>query len=141
MTKRDRLFKKAKQTDLTHDWEAWRLQRNFVTRLNKDFKDQHTRQQVHKLLAHRHNPYQYHKILKQTITPRHCTGIPPLETHSQHMGTTDDEKATALNRYFAAQTQLFTAPTLPHPTPRPRPVPALNKNTKNDSNPHSRTID
>lgn len=148
MTKRDRLFKKAKQTDLTHDWEAWRLQRNFVTRLNKDFKDQHTRQQVHKLLAHRHNPYQYHKILKQTITPRHCTGIPPLETHSQHMATTDDEKATALNRYFAAQTQLLNAPTLPHPIPRPRPVPALNHITiteqevlsaLNSLNPHKST--
>ena len=43
MNKRDRLFKKAKRTDSTHDWEAWRLQRNFVTKLSKDYKDHHTK--------------------------------------------------------------------------------------------------
>ena len=56
MNKRDRLFKKAKRIDSVHDWEAWRLQRNFVTRLNKDNKDSHTKQQIqnccHKIITH-----------------------------------------------------------------------------------------
>ena len=105
MKKRDRLFKKAKRTDSTHDWEAWRLQRNCVTKLNKEYRDQHTRQQVQRLLSHNRNPYQYHKILRQTVTPKHCTNIPPLETNSQHMAATDEEKAAVLNNHFAAQTQ------------------------------------
>ena len=84
---------------------------------------------MHKLLSHKHNPYQYHKILKQTITPRHCTSIPPLETNGQHMATTDEEKATALNKHFAAQTKFSNEPTLPRPSQTTRPVPALNQIT------------
>ena len=127
MNKRDRLFKVAKRTDLNCDWEAWRLQRNFVTKLNKDCKELHTKRQIHVLLSQKHNPYQYHKILKQAIRPRPCTTIPPLETHNEHTATTDEEKATVLNRHFAAQTQLHTTPTLPPPNPRPEPVPALSQ--------------
>ena len=76
-------------------------------------------------MSQKHNPYQYHKILKQTVTPRHCTNIPPLETHTHYMTTTDEEKATVLNRHFAAQTNLQTTPDLPSPEPRPASVPTL----------------
>ena len=37
--------------------------------------------------------------------------------------TTTDEKATILNRHFAAQTKLQTTPELPSPKPRLTPVP------------------
>ena len=41
------------------------------------------------------------------------------------MTTTDEEKATVLNRHFSAQTNLQTNPDRPSPEPRPASVPTL----------------
>ena len=39
--KRDRLFRRARKTQSSYDWDRWKYQRNIVTAINKQLKQQH----------------------------------------------------------------------------------------------------
>ena len=56
--KRDRLFKIAKQTQTTFNWDRWRYQRNLVTSLNRRLKDEHLQNQINKLVTQKFKPLQ-----------------------------------------------------------------------------------
>ena len=103
--KRDRLFKIAKRTQTSFNWDRWRHQRNQVTTLNRKLKEEHLHNQVQKLLTQKLNPHKYHQTLK-TITGRtRDDDIPPLETNGIIIND-DLEKATLLNDHFATQSTL-----------------------------------
>ena len=44
MRKRDRLFRNARQTGKNEDWARWKRQRNLVTRLNRELKNNKRRE-------------------------------------------------------------------------------------------------
>ena len=101
--KRDKIFRHAKQTQKTYDWDRWKYERNIVTAMNKRLKQQHIQRQVNKLLEHKRDPYKYHQTLR-TITGRaRDESIPPLEGPDGELLTDDFDKATLLNEYFANQ--------------------------------------
>ena len=104
--KRDRLFKIAKKRNTDNDWERWRRQRNLTTETNRRLKDGHIQTQVGKLLETKKDPHSYHKILKDVIGRKSNSSIPPLIGQDGTPYTDDADKATILNRHFAAQTRL-----------------------------------
>ena len=105
--KRDRLFRIAKtcKTD-NHAWTRWRTQRNAVTNLNRRLYDKHIHNKVTTLLHYKHEPYKYHKILKELNGRKQTTNIPPLVQQNGTILTDDIDKAIAFNDHFAAQTFL-----------------------------------
>ena len=104
--KRDRLFKLAKETQTDFDWARWRYQRNLVTSLNRQLKNEHMNREVNKLLSQKQNLHKYHKTLR-TLTGRTKNDyIPPLQGHDGSLTIGDQEKATLLNNHFALQSTL-----------------------------------
>ena len=104
--KRDILFRRAKRRRDVTDWDRWKRQRNFVTALNKQTRDEYFKTNVNKLLLHKQSPYKYHTILKTIMGRTGNQTLPPLV---QVDGTTvihDDQKATLLNNHFAQQSRL-----------------------------------
>ena len=105
--KRERLFKIAKKRNTDKQaWARWRTQRNLVTNLNRQLYDEHIQNKVSLLLQHKHDPYKYHKILKDISGRRQNDSIPSLVQHDGTTVTNDMDKATLFNNHFAAQTQL-----------------------------------
>ena len=104
--KRDRLFNIAKKRNTDYDWERWRHQRNLTTETNRRLKDSHIQTQVAKLLQTKKDPHTYHNILKGIIGRTSNASIPPLIGQDGIPYTDDIDKATILNKHFAAQTRL-----------------------------------
>ena len=104
--KRERLFKSAKKTGTDYNWERWRHQPNIVTSTNRRLKKEYMEREVSKLLTLKPNPQRYHQTLRRIMgRSRHDT-IPQLQGPNGVVMTNDDEKATLLNTYFAAQSTL-----------------------------------
>ena len=128
--KRERLFNTARKRKTDKQaWKRWRTQRNLVTNLNKQLYEEHIKNKVSLLVQHKHDPYKYHKILKDITGRRQNENIPPLIQHNGTTLTDDIDKATLFNNHFAAHTQLdinstntahlqtyLTKDTLPIPT-------------------------
>ena len=96
--KMERLFNTArkKKTD-KQAWTRWRTQRNLVTNLNRRLYEEHIKNKVSFLIENKHDPYKYHKILKNLTGNKQNCNIPPL---TQEDGTTlieDIDKATIFN--------------------------------------------
>ena len=106
--KRDRLFNIAKKRNTDYDWERWRHQRNLATETNRRLKDSHIQTQEAKLLQTKKDPHTYHNILKGIIGRTSNASIPPLIGQDGIPYTDDIDKATILNKHFAAQTRLDT---------------------------------
>ena len=124
--KRDRLFNIAKKRNVDDDWERWRHQRNLTTETNRRLKNSHIQTQVAKLLDNKKNPHSYHSILKGIIGRNANASIPPLIGQDGIPHTDDTDKATILNRHFAAQTRLDTQnKPMPPITPPDHLVPHL----------------
>ena len=104
--KRDRLFKIAKQTQNTFNWDRWKYQRNLVTSMNRRLKEEYVKNQVQKLLSQKLNPYKYHQTLRTITGQTRDDHIPPLQTDNGDIINDDVEKASLLNNYFAAQSTL-----------------------------------
>ena len=104
--KRDRLFKIAKQNQTDFNWQRWRYQRNLVTTMNRQLKDEHIQNQVQKLATEKRHPYKYHKTLRTLIGRSRSDTIPPIQTEDGDIIIDDDEKATLFNNYFATQSTL-----------------------------------
>ena len=111
--KRNTLFKTAKRLQTTESWDKWKQQRNFVTHLNRQLRNQHIHSETGKLLLYKHDPFNYHKTLKSLTGQHKRQDIPPLETNEGETITDDSQKANILNNYFAQQTELRDVPTLP----------------------------
>ena len=105
--KRERLFNVARKRKTDEQaWTRWRTQRNLVTNLNRQLYDEHVKNKVSLLLQYKHDPYKYHKILKDISGRRQNDFIPSLVQHDGTTVTNDTDKATIFNNHFAAQTQL-----------------------------------
>ena len=105
--KRERLFNVARKRKTDKQaWARWRVQRNLVTNLNRQLHDEHIKSKVSLLLNHKHDPYNYHKILKDITGQRKSHTIPSLERHDGTTVTDDLDKATMFNNHFVAQTRL-----------------------------------
>ena len=124
--KRDRLFRIAKQRQRETDWRRWKIQRNFVTDLNRRTKDEYIRAKVNTLLQQKHSPFKYHRPLKDIIGKTSEKCIPPLVDIDGNIVTNDNDKATMLNNHLASQSRLDAddrdTPDMTHDTP---PVPTL----------------
>ena len=133
--KRDRLFKRARQTQTTYDWDRWKYQRNIVTATNKRLKRQHIDNQVRKLLTHKRDPYKYHQTLRAMTGRTRDDTIPPLEGPNGDIMVDDYAKAKLLNDYFASQSTLNLTNT--HTLPlkhnsNAAPVPTLSEITTSE---------
>lgn len=104
--KRDRLFRRARQTQTTYDWDRWKYQRNIVTATNKRLKQIHIQGQIRKLLQHKQEPHKYHQTLRRLTGKTRDSIIPPLEGPDGKILADDYEKATLFNDYFANQAKL-----------------------------------
>ena len=103
--KRNRLFTKARRTQTVYDWDRWKRQRNYVTALNKQTRDDFLRSKVNTLLEQKQTPYRYHATLKSIMGRGHRQTIPPI-THTDGSIVTDDkEKAILLNSFFGRQSE------------------------------------
>ena len=125
--KRNRLFKRAKNQQTEYDWKRWRDQRNLTTNLTKQLKKRYIETQVTTLLTNKQNPHKYHQTLRSITGKRQDQAIPPLETSDGQTQTDDKDKASLLNEYFAAQSNIHVPDT--HPiklTPHTPPIPTLN---------------
>ena len=127
IARRNRLFKRAKRTETQRSWLLWKIQRNKVTALNKNLKAAHVRNQVQKLTENKHDPRRYHQLLKNILSRKINTDIPPLEDINGQLATDDVSKANVLNDYFAQQSR-NDCPDKPAPNiVQNREVPTLNK--------------
>ena len=105
--KRERLFNTARKRKTDKQaWTRWKTQRNLVTNLNRRLYDEHIKDKVSLFLQHKHDPYKYHKILKDISGRKQTQYIPPLIQHDGTTVTDDIDKATTFNNHFVAQTQL-----------------------------------
>ena len=124
--KRDRLFKKARNSQTNYDWERWRQQRNIATSMTRQLKKQHILKQVSTLLENKQNPHKYYQTLRNITGRKQNHSIPPLETADRQTLTDDKDKATLLNQFFAAQSNLNIPDTQPiHATPQNLLAPTL----------------
>ena len=117
--KRDRLFKIAKQTQNEYNWARWRHQRNHVTTLNRQIKNEHYQTQVKQLLSQKHDPHKYHQTLRTMTGRKRDDTIPPLQSANGDIITDDTDKATLLNSHFTAQSTLNIPSTQNPPTQDP----------------------
>ena len=104
--KRDRLFKRAKETQSSFDWARWRHQRNVVSNMNKQLKSEYIKTQVEKLLTQKHDPYKYHKTLRIITHRTRDDIIPPLLGPDGDVVTNDQDKATIFVNHFSAQSTI-----------------------------------
>ena len=123
--KRDRLFRQARRRQSVTDWDRWKRQRNFVTALNKQTRDEYFKRNVNKLLLHKQSPYKYHTILKKIMGRTGNQSLPPLVQLDGTTVTNDDQKATLLNNHFAKQSQLDVDDNRNPLAHNNRPVPAM----------------
>ena len=105
MRRRDRLFRRAQKKGAERDWTNWRNQRNLVTSLNRQLKNDHLKRKVNVLIENRQNPYKYHKILKSITGFNKNVSLPPLIV-GDDIVSNDEEKAEAFNEYFCSQTNI-----------------------------------
>ena len=103
INRRNRLFRRAKSTQTQRSWAKWKAQRNIVTELNRTLKAKHICNQVNKLTEYKQHPRQYHQVLKNILSKKNFTNIPPLECTNGQLVTDDISKANLLNNYFAEQ--------------------------------------
>ena len=131
--KRDRLFKLAKTTPTNENWDRWRYQRNLVTSMNRQLKDEHIKKQVAKLIEQKQNIYKYHQTLR-TITGRSRQEyIPPLLATNGDLVTDDPDKATLLNKHFTEQSTLHIPDTqTPPPTTNTSHIPKIEQITTSE---------
>ena len=93
--------------------------------MNRRLKQKHLTAQIHRLLEHKHDPYKYHKLLRNITGRTRQEIIPPLLTADGRTVTDDEDKATIFNDHFATQSQL-TVPANHTPiTHTIAPVPTL----------------
>ena len=105
--KRERLFNAARKRKTDKQaWAKWKTQRNFMTNLNRQLYDELVKNKVSLLLQNKQDPHKYHKILRDITGHKQNHSIPTLIQHDGTTATTDTDKATMLNTYFASQTQL-----------------------------------
>ena len=104
--KRDRLFKRAKETQSSYDWARWRHQRNAVSNMNRQLKSEYIKAQVEKLLTQKNDPYKYHKTLRSITYRTRDDTIPPLLGPDGDVVTNDQDKATIFVNHFAAQSTI-----------------------------------
>ena len=134
--KRDRLFRHARQTQSSYDWDRWKHQRNIVTAINKRLKQQHIQRHVNKLLEQKRDPYKYHQTLRLLTGRARDDYIPPLEGPEGDILTDDTEKAKLFNDYFATQATINIPDTQALPPNDARhdiPVPTLSEITTNET--------
>lgn len=122
--KRETLYKCAKRTQAEIDWNKWRLQRNYVTKLNKHLHSEYISAEVNKLVDNKQNPHKYFQKLSSLIGRKHAQPIPPLVNPDGETVTHDEDKAQLLNDYFASQTRLDVPAQHTFPN-EARSVPAL----------------
>ena len=105
MRKRDRLFRKARQTGHDSDWTKWKKQRNLVTKLNRELKCDQRRKKVDMLLQSKKDPHKYHTLLKDIAGFKRKDQIPPLISDGKILSE-ETTKADAFNAYFCEQTNI-----------------------------------
>ncbi|KAK2170257.1 hypothetical protein NP493_1155g00021 [Ridgeia piscesae] len=105
--KRDKSYKKAKQTGRNSDWEKFRqLRRQASKAAAKSYSDYLNNHIGESLKT---NPKQFWSFIK--ANKRESIGIPTLQTHGQII-TNDGDKANTLNNQFSS---VFTQEIYPIP--------------------------
>ena len=104
--KRDRLFRQAKKHQRESDWQRWKVQRNYVTDLNRRNREGFIKTKVNALLQSKQSPFKYHNTLKSIIGRANNHNIPPLENTDGNIITENGHKAALLNSHFAKQSDL-----------------------------------
>ena len=105
MRKRDRLFRKARQTGDANAWTRWKKQRNLVTKLNRDLKGAKRSKTLDTLLHSKKDPHKYHTLLKDITGLKRKVQIPPLIIGDKIISE-DTATADAFNAYFCEQTNI-----------------------------------
>ena len=106
--KKDRLHKKALRTRNQGDWEAFKRERNLVSRLVKQSHSDYLNNVIGASLEV--NPKKFWSYIRTCNSEEN--GIPPLRSGSK-LCSSDKDKAEALNSYFHS---VFTKEKLPIPT-------------------------
>ena len=104
--KRKRLFKKFKRTKKNIiDYDNYKHFRNKTTTEIRKLKQQETDKLAAKLCNNDIGPRDWWKTLKQFIKPSQSSSVPPLYK-DDIIYTEEDDKATLMNNFFVAQTEL-----------------------------------
>ena len=111
--KRKRLFRKFKRTKSITDYDNYKRFRNKTTTEIRKLKQQETDKLAAKLCNNDIRPRDWWKTLKQFIKTSQSSSVPPLYK-DDIIYTEEDDKATLMNNFFVAQTELDeTQATLP----------------------------
>ena len=111
--KRKRLFKKFKRTKNITDYDNYKHFRNKTTTEIRKLKQQETDKLAAKLCNNDIGPRDWWKTLKQFIKPGQSSSVPPLYKDNINY-TEEGDKATLMNNFFVAQSELDeTQATLP----------------------------
>lgn len=105
MRKRDRLFRKARETGDNNDWTRWKKQRALVTKLNRQLKEEKRNKKLDLLLQNKQNPHKYHQILKDIAGFKGKDQIPPIICGDNFI-LEEKMKAKVFNEYFCEQTNI-----------------------------------
>ena len=103
--KRKRLFKKFKRTKNITDYDNYKHFRNKTITEIKKLKQQETDKLAAKLCNNDIGPRDWWKTLLQFIKPSQSSSVPPLYK-DDIIYTEEDDKATLMNNFFVAQTEL-----------------------------------
>ncbi|XP_053373951.1 uncharacterized protein LOC128546712 [Mercenaria mercenaria] len=106
--KRKRLYRRARLTNLTSDWNKFRTLRNQTISDIKLAKKQHSDKAIDSLLNNRGNK-SWWSVIKSFMSPSYTNSIPPLQVNSDALYD-DAEKANAFNDFFVAQIKLNADP-------------------------------
>ena len=107
------VFKKFKRTKNITDYDNYKHFRNKTTTEIRKLKQQETDKLAAKLCNNDIGPRDWWKTLKQFIKPGQSSTVPPLYK-DDIIYTEEDDKATLMNNFFVAQTELDeTQATLP----------------------------
>ena len=101
--KRKRAYRKAKRTNLTQHWRAFKKLRNTVTSEIRQSKEHCRNVIVNKLKSESLTSRDWWSTLKNIISGAHKASIPPLENDGT-IFSDDLDKANILNNYFCDQT-------------------------------------
>ena len=123
MRKRDKMFSKARKTNNSSDWRAYRMRRNYVTKLVKNSHRDYVNNVIGESLTE--NPKSFWSYVKLSRTEN--MGIPTLKTINK-ICNNDFDKAQALNSHFSSvftsTSQEFTQEQLKGTSPY-NPIPQL----------------
>ena len=72
------LFKYAKRTQSSIDWNEWKQQRNLVTSLNRRLHSEYIESEISKLTYDKPNMHKYYQILSKLTGRKQAQSIPPL---------------------------------------------------------------